>query len=230
MFHKVDLQKELKEIKKRSKPDLLKEVNTIIREDRAQEERIWTSLGRDNHDDEEVENFIKLDPGNIYNLYEIREICIKYRLRFLDSEKFVGEIPYEAISKIKQLERELNQPLSKFKIIAPKKLFKLEDKDSDPILFLELPNKTYYFIHKWGGDLNRYRAALAFPLRSIKHMFFFLMAIAFVFALLIPTDNATLFAFLFVHGFIAICGLACLLIFTVRENFSNIEWDSRYLS
>jgi hypothetical protein len=85
-------------------------------------------------------------------------------------------------------------------------------------------------IHKWGGELNVFRSLLAFPMRSFMSMFWFLWAVSIVFSLLVPTPSWHVFLFLVVHSFIAICGLACMMVFMARENFSNAEWDSKYLS
>lgn len=228
-FNTVDLHEELQKIKKKSKVDILDEVHSILNEDLQKEAKIVDKL-QGNNNDSPVYDFSKLNPENIYSIDEIKQICIKYRLRFLDAKAFIGEIPTEAILKIKALEKELGQPIDGFKIVAPKKLFQLEDKDADPLLFLQLSNDKFYFIHKWGGELNRFRSILAAPLRSFMSMFWSLMVVAFLFSLAIPTASIDVFIFLFVHSFIAICGIACMLIFMVRENFSDQEWNSKFFS
>ena len=228
-FNTVDLQQELEKIKKRTKVIVLDEVQQILNEDIEKELEITNKLqGRSTYNTDL--DFSKLDSNNIYSLEQIRQICVKYRLRFLDSKAFIGEIPAEGISKIKALEKTLGHPVDGFKIVAPKKLFQLEDKDSDPLLFLQLANDKFYFIHKWGGELNRFRALLATPLRSFMSMFWTLLAVAFLFSLAIPTASIDVFVFLFVHSFIAICGIACMIIFMIRENFSDAEWNSRFFS
>lgn len=227
-INKVDLVKELQKAKKKEKPELLSEVNDLLQKEANRDESIFNTLRK-----KPIDGLIYKDDlgdDNLFSLEQIKNICIKYRLRFLDSSVFKGEIPYEAIAKIKALERQFNRPLNNFKIVAPKELFHLEDKDSDPLLFLKVDENTYYFIHKWGGELNRFRSLLAFPLRNFMSMFWFLMGVAFIFSLAVPTPDWGMFAFLFVHSFIAICGLACMIVFTLRENFSNVEWDSKYLS
>src|SRR5262249_7153047 len=45
------------------------------------------------------------DHLNIFELQEIRTVCIRYRLRFLDSSLFKNDFPYEAILRIKEFER-----------------------------------------------------------------------------------------------------------------------------
>lgn len=228
-FNTVDLKKELQKIRKKSKMDVLDEVHEILNEDIGKEAIISEKIQGNNHSNAQYD-LTKLEPENIYTVDQIREICIKYRLRFLDSKAFIGEIPAEAILKVKALGKQLGQPVDGFKIVAPKKLFQLEDKDSDPLLFLQLTDNKFYFIHKWGGELNRFRALIAAPLRSFMSMFWTLLVVAFIFSLTIPTASIDVFLFLFVHSFIAMCGIACMIVFMIRENFSDTEWNSRFFS
>lgn len=224
----LDLYQELKKVSQKSKKfDLLEEVNTILEGEKENEIDIENRIFNGKASSMPLQ---LMKSANVYDLAEIKELCIKYRLRFLDAKVFKGEIPSEAILKIKALEKKIGSKLEGFKVVAPKQLFQLEDKDSDPLLFIELPNNKFYFIHKWGGELNRFRAVMSWPMKRFMNMFWSLLALAFVFSLAIPTSNIYLFAFLFVHSFIAICGLTCLLVFTLRENFSDAEWDSKYLS
>ena len=225
-FNTVDLYRELKKV--RQKQGVVEEANELLKADREKSIALHNRIksGRENGDLTFNTDF----SDNIYTLEQIKEICICYRLRFLDAKRYKGEIPAEAISKIKELEKRTGKVFSSFKIIAPKKLFELDDKDSDPLLFVQLSDNKYYFIHKWGGEVNRFRSALAYPFRSFMHMFGFIAILAFIFSSLIPTSSSIIFAFLFVHSFIAMCGMACLIIFSMRENFSDIEWNSKFLS
>lgn len=226
-FNTVDLHKELKKVKSKEKIPLVEEVDSILKQGQEHDKAIYNRFKKSGQ-----ELFIEseFDENNIFTLDQIKSICIKYRLRFLDSKRFKGEIPYEAVSKIKQLEREKGAGLNGFKIIAPKKLFQLDDKDADPLLFLQLSENKFYFIHKWGRELNLFRSLIVMPFRSFMNMFWFLVGVAFFFSLAVPTQSIDVFAFLFVHSFIAICGIACMLIFMFRENFSDVEWDSKFLS
>lgn len=225
----VNLYEQLEKIKEKNPSEaILEEVNDLLQSEVDRDNRIIDSIG--GNPNKKWINEELLDPDKIYSLDQIQKLCIKYRLRFLDSKHFKGEIPYEAISKIKELEKNLGTELQDFKIIAPKELFKLTDKDSDPILMLPLSKDRFYFIHKWGGDISVLRSIMAFPMRNFMSMFWFLAGLALVFSLLIPTPSFDVFIFLVVHSFIAICGMACMIVMSMRENFSNEEWDSKYLS
>lgn len=229
-FNTVDLHKELqKERKKNPSESVIEEANRLIKNEFDLENSINTKIKELNNDLYYKVN-AKLDSDRIFTIDQIRAVCIKYRLRFLDSGLFKNEIPKEAIFEVKRLEKEWDFKTENFKIIAPKKLFTLTDKDSDPILFVPIGENKFYFIHKWGGELNRLRSTLAYPLRNVETLFVTLAVLATVFSALIPTDNTTTFIFLAVHSFIALCGLACLIIMTLHENFSDREWDSKYFN
>ncbi len=68
-----------------------------------------------------------LQDGNLFHIEQIKKICINYRLRFLDSKLFKGVIPKEAISKIRQLEKNHQTELKGFKVLAPSKMFKIKN-------------------------------------------------------------------------------------------------------
>ena len=98
----------------------------------------------------------KLNSDNLFHVDQIRKICIDYRLRFLDVKLFKGKIPKEAFKKLDQFKN--NHPNLNFelRIMAPSKLFELENYD-DPLLFASLGDGYYYLIHKWGNDLSFFR-------------------------------------------------------------------------
>ena len=228
LYH-IDLEKEFQKAKKNKvESNLLQELKKVLNdaylEDVAIEKRIF---GQGN---KQSINWNQLDEKRIFSQDEIRSICIKYRLRFLDSTIFKGEIPVEAIAKVKQLEKSLGIPLCNYKIVAPRDMFKLQDKNSDPILFLKLSENLYYMVHKWGGEINSLRLLTAFPMRSITHFLAVLISFSIVIALIIPTASLENTLFIWISAFIFMCGACCLILFSLHENFSFIEWDSKYLS
>src|SRR5210317_754787 len=110
--------------------------------------------------------FDLLDTSRIYHLDQIRNICIDYRLRFLDLSYFRPQMPQEAKNAIAELEGSHNTHLDGMKILAPSRLFKLEDKD-DPLLFVPMGNNYFYLIHKWGNDLHPLRKWLVWPFKNV---------------------------------------------------------------
>ena len=179
-------------------------------------------------------NFDLLATTEIYHLRHIKKIAVDYRLRFLDSHYFKGEIPEEAISKIRKLEKEHELELKGFKILAPSKLFKLKDRD-DPILFAPIGNDHYYLIHKWGYDLHPLRKILMWPFKSLVNLIALVVGISCLITLLVPnglfSKESSSFQFWLIFFFMFKC-LASIVIFygfALGKNFNPAIWNSRYL-
>jgi hypothetical protein len=179
----------------------------------------------------------KLDPSRIYGVDEIKKICVDYRLRFLDGSYFKGEIPFEAVSKIKALQKDQDIEITGYKIIAPAPMFNLEEKDKDPLLFVNLGNGLYYLIHKWGSDLKPWRKVLVYPFRRFESLFTTIIAFAFVIAAAVPsevmmgpkdTTSMHIRVIFFIYLFLAFSGLTALYGFSRMKNFSVALWKSKY--
>ena len=179
-------------------------------------------------------NFDLLETAEIYHVRHIKKIAVDYRLRFLDSHYFKGEIPQEAISKIKKLEKEHELEIKGFKILAPSKLFKLKDRD-DPILFAPIGNDYYYLIHKWGRDLHPLRKILMWPFKSLVNLVALVVGISYVITLLVPnglfSKESSSFQFWVIFFFMFKC-LASIVIFygfALGKNFNSAIWNCKYL-
>lgn len=70
--------------------------------------------------------------GDVFTLAQIKVIAKKYNLRFLNSKFYCGNLPVEALSKMKTFSKETNTELNtanlsyNFFILGPEKCFKLE--------------------------------------------------------------------------------------------------------
>jgi hypothetical protein len=239
IFQPVNIEKALKKerqyLQKNTDKDILDEVNEILRQSEKEDEAILKRLKGSNTNIQEFHSQFEKD--KIYSLFEIKKVCEKYRLRFLDSKYFKGEIPYEAISKIKQIEKKNKIEFSSFKIIAPAGLFKLENVHKDPLLFASIGNGNYYLIHKWGNDLSWHRKILAYPLRNLYTFFtcIFILSAILSFSvpeswLNMPMGSLTLRIWLTVHLFIGFSGFFIFLGSTMQKNFSSNVWDSKFFN
>lgn len=176
------------------------------------------------------------DKSNLFTIKEIKNICLKYNLRFLDSTYFKSEFPYEAISKIKAFEAKYDVKIKNFKVVAPAEVFKLEDCNKDPLLFAQLADNRYYLIHQWGNDLAWYRAIVSYPIKSVYSYFIFLWLPAAIIAFglpfswlnVAPENEFSLRIWLTVHSFIALFFFIIFLGSTAHKNFSENSWDSKY--
>jgi len=219
--------------KRISEKHLLEEVQEIFDQEQSKDDLILKNI---TEGIETESNSFKLDfleTKNIYHLSDIEKICIDYRLRFLSSAYFKAELPYEAISKIKHLEKIHETKLEGFKIMAPAKLFKLKNAD-DPLLFAPIGNQYYYLIHSWGKDLHPFRKLMMWPFKNLENFIFLLFVASFFLTTLVPegmfsqkqTTAEFLLIFLFMFKWIA--GLAIYFGFKKGKNFSEAIWRSKF--
>lgn len=219
--------------KRTSEKKILDQVSAILQIVQERDNQILNTL---RNEEEALSNSLNpslLHSKNIFHLSDIEKICIDYRLRFLDTKYFKADIPYEALIKIKLLEKEHKIKLQGFKIIAPAKLFKLENAD-DPILMAPIGNDYFYKIHKWGNDLHPFRRLLMWPYKTLEHFALVLLVISFLLALIVPDgmfspqQSTTEFLMIFFFIFKWICGLAIFYGFKKGKNFSSAIWRSKF--
>jgi len=215
--------------------DILEEVRQILSADDKKLERISKNIAQGHSEPTNSFDLDLLETKNIYHINQIKQICIDYRLRFLDSKYFKGDIPPEALSKIKQLERAHQIEVAGFKIIAPSKLFKLKDKD-DPLLFAPIGNGYFYLIHKWGGDLHPFRKLIMWPFKNIINLAALTLLVSYVFAIMIPeglfskSNTNAQFMVLFFFMFKSVAAVVIFYGFASGKNFNPAIWNSKYFN
>ena len=177
--------------------------------------------------------FDHLESNRIFHISDIEKICVLYRLRFLSTKYFKGNIPHEAVIEIKRLEEQHQTALKGFKILAPSKLFKLENAD-DPLLMAPIGNDYFYLIHKWGNDLSPFRKILMWPFRTLENFALVLLLGSFLLALMVPDgmfspqQTTTEFFMIFFFMFKWVAGLAIFFGIKKGKNFSAEIWNSKY--
>jgi hypothetical protein len=236
MFPRTNLKTQLNKAKFKttSNEDILKQVHEVLKQVDDRNDQILDEMNSGDAADFNHFDVDKLQSSEIYHIDQIEKICVNYRLRFLDSKYFKGKLPYEAISKIKTLEEEHETNLKGFKIMAPSKLFKLENAD-DPLLFAPIGNDYYYLIHKWGNDLSPFRRLMMWPFKTFENFMCFVLLSALVCTMLVPNgffmseDNLTTeFILLFIFMFKWIGGIALYYGFAKGKNFNTAIWRSKY--
>ncbi|MDT0649052.1 hypothetical protein [Autumnicola edwardsiae] len=183
----------------------------------------------------EGNNFIfdDLESNRIFHILDIEKICVQYRLRFLSTKYFKGNVPHEAFIEIRSIEKQHKTTLKGFKILAPSKLFKLENAD-DPLLMAPMGNDYFYLIHKWGNDLNPFRKVLMWPFKTLENFAFVLLFGSFLLALLVPDgmfsprQTTAEFFMIFFFMFKWVAGLAIFFGIKKGKNFSSEIWNSKY--
>ncbi|MCW9037551.1 hypothetical protein [Altibacter sp.] len=237
MFPKTNIEKQLKRSRNRriTSEEILAEVHAILLENKILRSGIETRL-QSKPSPENIPFSIDmelLETQRIYQLQDIKKICVDYRLRFLDAHYFKGAFPSEAISAIRAFEKNHNTQLQHFKIMAPSKLLKLENAD-DPLLFVPLGNDYFYLLHAWGNDLHPFRKFLMWPYKSFENLVFTIFILSIFLTAITPlhlftpvvTPQEYLLMFLFM--FKAVGGIVLFYGFAKGKNFNNAIWDSKF--
>ncbi|APY07394.1 hypothetical protein BWZ20_03350 [Winogradskyella sp. J14-2] len=235
LLKNVNLEEKIQKLKNKSfsEDDILTAVKDILKEDGKKDDEVLKTLSGRNTASTNAFNVDLLETNNIYHIDQIKKMCVDYRLRFLDSRFFKAKLPYEAISKIKQLEKEHGTVLNGFKIMAPSKLFKLENYD-DPLLFAPIGNGYYYLIHKWGNDLSPFRKLLAWPFKHFENFVFCVFILSMLLTGLVPdgtfhgektSENAGV---IFLFMFKSLVAVTLYYGYLSGKNFSVSVWDSKY--
>lgn len=178
-------------------------------------------------------NFDLLESGRIYHLSQIKKICIQYRLRFLNTKYFKGEIPGEALAMVKEMEARHETVLKGFRMMAPAKYFRLENAD-DPMLFAPIGNDYYYLIHKWGTDIHPLRKMMVWPLRNLENLIIFSFFASFFLTFGIREvffakfQETSQFIVLFMYTFKSVIALVFFYGISLGKNFSSGNWNSKF--
>lgn len=175
-----------------------------------------------------------------FSVDSIRAIAVKYRLRFLPSNRFQGDIPPEALAKIKRLQNQSGKHLEEFYILAPAKKFKLGDCNEDPLLFVPLSNGKYMLVHQWGGDISWYRRWVSFPLKSWKTLVLSTLGIITALTLMMPNSffatstevtyliSGRIIFFLWLN--LVTAATLSFTLFTFNFTFSSQNWNSKFFN
>ena len=235
MIARTNVEDRLKKHRSRevSESDLLAEIKNIFDQGDRKDASIISQLQSSSERDHNALDLDLLDTDRIFHVSHIKAICIDYRLRFLDSKLFKGSVPYEAAIKIKELEKEHKTVIEGFKIMAPSKLFKLENAD-DPLLFAPIGNGYYYLIHKWGNDLSPYRKLAVLPFKSFENLMILTALVSFFASFLVPKGLLSIetsgvqFLLTFLFMFKSVAAVVLYYSFAAGKNFNSVIWDSKY--
>ena len=224
----------LRQRSKRVEEDaIMNEVFSIFKKNEEERRKIILKITSDSEPKTNQFNFDLLESSNIFHLEDIKALCTIYRLRFLDSKFFKGEIPEEAISKIRNLEVLHQTSLGNFKIVAPAKLLKLENAD-DPLLLAPLGNDYFYLIHKWGRDLHPFRKLMMWPFKSLDTLTITVVLMSVLLTILAPMHWFTTspgignYIFLFMIILNGVGGMVLLYAVAKGKNFNTEIWNSKY--
>jgi hypothetical protein len=241
MLSRINIKEELIKVRAKTRKEednLIDEVHRILNMSLVHESNILNNLKFYNKtfellDDQELEGELIFKPE------EIKSICTKYRLRFLDSKYFTGEIPLDAVLKIKTLNVAYSKDLKGFKILAGARTFAGKKANGPALLFIPTLNGNYYLACSWGKELHWFRQLSALPMRNFETLSLTIAFVTLIITLLLPTRLITLDKdatywcgyriATFFHILIFNSGVTAYFTFAFNKNFSGSNWDSHNL-
>jgi hypothetical protein len=108
--------------------------------------------------------------NQLFSEKQLKNTCVRYRLRLLNSKLYGGEVPYEVVSAIKSYEHRHPDKEIQFHILAPSAFFLQEDEYKSPLLFAAHGNESFEMICQWGKKRPFYSEFLRYPFRDIKSL------------------------------------------------------------
>lgn len=176
-----------------------------------------------------------LDTNRIFSIKDIKSVCIDFRLRFLDKKYYRAELPYDTHIKLTAFEIEIGVPVS-FKVLTEAQNFKSTYPHMQQLLFADLGNGEFYFIHKWGNEYSHYRKYAAMPYKNIEFLFVIILVVSSVLSIITPTNfittkpNIDYFSMIRLAFFfwcvVALSALFTYYIVAIRKGMNSSEWDN----
>lgn len=194
MFNGFDIKQELEKTRVQlTEPDdfVLYEVKKILNESLFKDKNILNNLKTYKKSFEQLDEK-GIDAEYVFSIETLKAFCTKYRLKFLDSQEYKFDVPYEAILKIKHLNDLQRKNLDGIKIMGVAESFKEKKEFSNFAMFVPTNLGNYYLIHSWGNKLPWYQKIISFPLRSFENLAICLALFVLIVTLCLPTVLITL--------------------------------------
>lgn len=237
MFGELDLKYELSLLSRKIRKNedtLVSEAKRILKQDLFAEKKILQHL-KQYHMSFQVPDEEDLDPSNVFSIAEIKQLCVLYRLKFLEGNYYKPEVPEQAKGKIEDLNIEFRKEIKDYKILSSYGSFENNKARDQSLLFLKTNYDNYYLVHSWGKKLKKSRKFKFLPLRSFENLVITLALITLVIDLSLPTRLITLDhkatywsgyrAAAFFHLLIFNSGVTVYFTFAFAKNFSNTVWN-----
>lgn len=237
MFRKLDIGKQLGAARiqqRRHEEQVLAEARQILKKDLFSEDKVLQNLQQYNRTFDVV-NEEEVDSDDVFTPREIREVAVRYRLKFLESRFYNAEFPYEAILRIRELNRKQGKDLKIFRVLASPELFNGKVPASQCSLFVKTNYDNYYLLHRWGEPVPQYRKWLYWPLRSFETLAFTIIVFTLALTLSLPTALITLDRqaeywsgyriAAFFHLLIFDTAVTVYFAFAFALNFSSVVWN-----
>jgi hypothetical protein len=240
-IHKALLDKTKRKLNREEKAaqSILDDAKDIIAIEEKKEKEILSMFGSASILQSAV-NKVKLTgdlkKDDLVHLDHIRDICLKYNLRFTDLKDYKGDVPYNVICQMKNDKEEFDkthcygQWNSRFKIIAPVESIHTEKivRNLDPVILQYVDNDYWKILYHWGNDMTPIRRIVS-HIRA-HNLFYIAFVINFlaIFACSMGWLNTPMFPWKHVMTWIPLVIADILLIIRAKDNkysHYNENWN-----
>ncbi len=177
----------------------------------------------------------KLNSEKIFSERDIKNCCVKFSLRFLNNKNYKSELPYDAHIKKTAFEIETGQTFN-FMMLTEASNFTSPYPNTQHLLFADIGNGEYYFIHEWGREFTPYRKIASLPYRNIEFLFIYILLLSGILTLVTPTTflttkpNIDYFSMIRMAYFfwcvVFISAIFTYYVIGIRKGLNNTQWDS----
>ncbi len=215
--------------------NLLKEAYAVLNKESTTRKASYINYFSNESGSLLTSNPLVLDRKKVFSIQDIKNICIDYRLRFLDRKFYVAELPYDAHIKSTAFEIEAGQPLV-FKIVTESVNFKSTYPNTQHLLFADIGNGDFYYICSWGNEYSNYRKYISMPFTRIEMLFAVIFAASSFLTIITPTHfittkaNIDYFSMIRMAFFfwcvVALSAMFAYYIVAIRKGMNSSEWDN----
>jgi len=258
---KVDITKEVKKRRESSKEEaevLVQSAQLLLDGDNGKERDLLKKIGL-GHQIQEAEraNSIDLERKTFETEYgveivmqedEIRDLALKYDLKFLQASKFKGSVDLSIGPKIRRFvdSNDINPSKSDFFLLGPGKAFNLKEReivgrkkfsaDLDPVLFYKIPDNTnetmYVMVHKWGNDFTIMRYLRGLVLENSASYIVSQLTIGFALSLILCNvldgDYTIGYGNIALSAFLALSYTGIMVLVRLSRLNQNDSWDEAF--
>jgi hypothetical protein len=211
---KVNITEEVKKKRDHSSKEadgIVEAAQLLLEGDHQKEREILKDIGLGHQIQEaEKQSAVNLERKTFENEYggetvmqesEIKDLCLKYDLRFLNTKHYKGSVDLGIGPKVKRFveSNNISASASDFFLLGPGKAFNLKEReirgrskfavDLDPVLFYRVPDNSqetmYVMVHKWGNDFTIFRYLRGLVLENSSSYIFSQLTIGFAISLVL---------------------------------------------
>ncbi len=133
-----------------------------------------------------------LNPQQLYNISNIRELALQYRLYFISDSQLKSEWPDIIKFKVEHYNLVQNKGIKNVYFLTESKDRNRLSNPYETLAFLKTEQGQFFLIHVWGKPYAKFRHWIHWPLKSAASFAWTIVTFTLMLALILPTEWITL--------------------------------------